>query len=201
MKYNIKSMKHFGKWFILLSTVVNLIPDMCVTPVLADEISVEEHMIYTDTFDISEEGVFRINDGDYIIEIEVEDVVEETVLPNYSQTWSYGTYDKKLTATLSEVNGFSVLGSMSARFKGSVTSSLATITSISEGDMNAALMTAIGNPIYEITTPSAGPNDYAAVGRYRQKYTLSFIGGQHDMCLYLYINTNAQAQIFLYGIW
>lgn len=123
------------------------------------------------------------------------------ITPNGYVYWPYGSFNKKVTANFEGDEGAgSILGHMSARFKGSINPYIATITEVSEGEFNASVINPTGEKYYEVLKGSATSSEYAATARYREKYNILGFG-QHDMCLYLYVNTQGQATIFTAGIW
>ena len=176
-----------------------------IIPVVADEMDEEvtTHRFASpeiSDFNLCEDGTYRVEDGGYIISFEVRDVSSGLVQPNYSEWWSYGNFTKEITATITEVQGNSLFAEMTATFTGYVNPGIAQITSVYGGQFYATIITPTGSPYYSIDVPSVNPSGYAAIARYSHDYNI-LGAGNHRMSLYLYLNTQAKATIFMQGDW
>lgn len=171
----------------------------------------ENQIISTDEFYIlgnnKSQQTIKTAEGTWTFTIEDVEPKNPTITPYYEQNWGIGTFNKKISATLEDIEGIqtSLLAKMSARFAGSINPYVARITSVSDGDFNATVINPIPNTEkYEILQSSTTPNDYPAKARFRQKYSISTplgVYGQHDMCLYLHVTTTGYARIYMQGIW
>lgn len=160
--------------------------------------------VRSEEFSISESGTqiveIATDEGKWTFTI--EDAISETEInPLYSEYWPTGGFDKRIKANFSGTTGDNTfLAHMSARFKGTINPYIVSIASVSEGEFNASVINPTGEKYYEVTKGTATSSEYGAEARYREKYNILGFG-QHDMCLYLQVNTDGKATIFMQGIW
>lgn len=204
-KYNVFS--KFCSVFLSLAFVLAMMLNVVEAK---DSIQYDNHTVGTEEFSILDGEVkqtVKTDDGTWTFTIEDVEPKNPTITPYYEQNWVIGSFNKKVSAILEDIEGIetSLLAKMSARFAGSINPYVARITKVSDGDFNATIINPIPNTEkYEILQSSATPNDYPAQARFRQKYSISTpfgVYGQHDMCLYLCVTTTGYARIYMEGIW
>lgn len=182
--------------FLLTASALPVFGEEEIDPVPSESHTV---ILSLDNFATMDDTTQVIYTEDYIITITVEDI--PTITPMYlEEQWGLGVFNKRIKANMAGTAGDSMLAKLTAVFTGSVNPGQATINSVSQGEFNATLMTPTGEKFYEIIIPQANPSQRGAYARYREKYTFNGVG-QHDMALFLFINTSGRAQIGLDGIW
>lgn len=172
------------------------------TTVEASEIEPEIEPGFTEsvTFDLDNpeeqsELIYNENNEPIIITLEEETIPEEELeseMSTYATKWPIGSYNRV-------VKGKSVTTTMTARFKGKITSSNVTMTSISEGDMQSLVYTHLSDK-YTILNGNTATGKLSYVyGRYTAKST-TYIGGTHNVDLQLLIRKDRSIDIQVRGL-